>query len=167
MERTRHHILTLALAALALSGWACALPVTGQSNTPAPGEAPVQEGEPASTTPTGTGPGDSQPELFMSVAGGVAITQTTPETGNGPYPVFAWEPVEGAARYMLFVFHQAGGGYWSWEGTATRVMLGGFDAPPPPTADGPRLTGPMVWAVVALDADDHFIASSPLRPVAP
>ena len=68
---------------------------------------------------------------------------------------------------MLYVFHADGGAYWAWEGDATQVMLGGFDAPPSDSADGPRLTEPMRWAVLAVDADDHFIASSPLRDVAP
>lgn len=33
-----------------------------------------------------------------------------------------------------------------------------------PVPDGPRLTRSMNWAAVAVDADDHFVVSSPLRP---
>jgi hypothetical protein len=172
MMNPRRTIPLIVLALLALSVLACAFPGASDTQTAVP-VGPAQSGgsggsQPASGDQTGgeSGLGRSD-ERFIPVPGGVTITQTTPESGNGEHPTFAWEPVDGAARYLLNVYHAEGGGYWSWEGEATEVMLGGFDAPPSPEADGPRLTGPMSWAVVALDADDHFIASSPLRPVAP
>jgi len=175
MMTFRRTIPVLVLALLALSALACALPGATDSQTAVPvgGANSGSDGgnqnegganQPASgaeATPAGND------DRFIPVPGGVTITQTTPESGNGEHPTFAWEPVDGAARYMVNVYHADGGGYWSWEGETTEVMLGGFDAPPGPDADGPRLTEPMTWAVLALDADDHFIASSPLRSVAP
>jgi hypothetical protein len=156
---------------LALGALACGLPTGGTGDTPAPDgiDVPpvgqdVMEGE---SDTSGDGSQAAADDRYMPVPGGVSITQTTPESGSGAHPTFAWEPVEGAARYMLYVFHADGGAYWAWEGDATQVMLGGFDAPPSDSADGPRLTEPMQWAVLAVDANDHFIASSPLRDVAP
>ncbi len=105
--------------------------------------------------------------LFLPVPGGTEITLLTPESGNGAYPVFAWETVDGADVYLLFLLEEDGGGYWAWEGADTEVILGGFDEIPAPGVDGPILLEPMQWAVVALSADEHFVASSVLRPVAP
>lgn len=171
--RLRRAIPVLVLALLALGALACALPGATDSQTAVPvgpsnaGGGSGNQPEEGGDQPGGEAAPAADDDRFIPVPGGVTIVQTTPESGNGEHPTFAWEPVEGAARYLVNVYHADGGGYWSWEGEATAVILGGFDAPPGPDADGPRLTEPMTWAVLALDADDHFIASSPLRPVAP
>ena len=124
--------------------------------------APV--GDAASTSSNDT---EGESSLFIPVPSQVMIVQTTPETGNGDLPIFKWHPVEGASRYMLFLLRENGKGYWSWEGTETEVILGNLSTPINPNASGPRLLEQMNWAIVALDGQDHFIASSPLRAVAP
>lgn len=151
--------------ALLASALACNLEF-GSSADNVASEETVSPDDSAGQDGSSTGQGAAE-DLFAPVPGGVPIVQTTPESGNGTHPVFAWEPVDGATRYMLFVMDAEGYGYWSWEGSTTNVILGGFDTPPSDTAEGPRLTGPLQWAVVALDADDSFIASSPLRSVVP
>lgn len=159
--KLKRHISLLALLVLMIAVQGC----TAQDG-PTADDSPQTNGEAGPAQESEAEPSASD-ELFVPVASGTLIIQTTPESGNGQHPVFAWEPVDGAVRYMVFVLNEAGRGYWAWEGAANTVMLGGFDAAPPPSAEGPRLTRPLQWAVIAIDADDSFIASSRLRPVAP
>jgi hypothetical protein len=154
----------LVVGALALATLGCSAPdgpttssestVGQESTTSLPGETTT---EPAGTTPGGQ---------FLLI-GGTAIEQLTPEQGVGAYPLFEWTAVQGAARYMLFVFDTNGVMFWGWEGTATSVYLGGLDQPPTPGSMGPALDGPMSWAVIAYDAGGSLIASSAKRPVSP
>ena len=105
--------------------------------------------------------------LYLPVEGIEKIELATPETGNGELPVFRWEAVEGASLYMVIVHRQDGKAYWAWEGSENEVILGNIQDQNTINSGGPRLLEPMTWAVVALDKDDKFIASSILQRISP
>ena len=105
--------------------------------------------------------------LYLPVDGIEQIELATPETGNGELPVFKWEAVEGASLYMVIVHRQDGKAYWAWEGSENEVILGNIQDQNTINSGGPRLLEPMTWAVVALDKDDKFIASSILQRISP
>jgi hypothetical protein len=85
----------------------------------------------------------------------------------GERPTFRWAPVSGASSYLLAVLTTDNQPVWAWQGTATEVILGGWDQPPAADAPGPVLGGPSHWFVVALDAEGQPLANSMLRPVTP
>jgi hypothetical protein len=94
------------------------------------------------------------------------MTLTTPTSGNGSRPLLAWESVEGADWYSVYLYGPDQGLYWSWQGRETSVPVGGRPqlndkAPGPSVADG------MTWSVVAYDSHDMPIASGGPRPIAP
>lgn len=110
---------------------------------------------------TTTAAGDGTPSDEPAVPGLDAIA-VDPVDGDALRPLLSWEPVDGAARYSLLVFDDAGDAYWAWEGTATQVHLGGgVDDPLPDEAEGPTAEVADSWFVVAHDAGGAPIAASP------
>jgi hypothetical protein len=141
-------------------------PVATPSPTPEMVEA-TPEGTPE-TTPEDEPEDEPQAAgLLLDLPGLQEIALTTPQEGVGPKPQFAWQPVEGAARYVLVVYTAEREPYWAWEGSANTVYLGGGASAPAPDSAGPVLVTDMAWAVMALDADNRLIGSSVLRPIAP
>lgn len=88
-------------------------------------------------------------------------------TAAGNRPTFRWSAIEGATSYLLAILDAANEPVWAWQGTATEVVLGGWDQTPPDDAPGPLITGPGQWFVVAVGADGVPIANSVLRPITP
>jgi len=88
-------------------------------------------------------------------------------TASGNRPTFRWSAIEGATSYLLAILDAANDPVWAWQGTATEVILGGWDQTPPDDAPGPLITGPGQWFVVGVGADGVPIASSVLRPITP
>jgi hypothetical protein len=132
-------------------------------------EVPPEEGvTPAVTTavPPTAEPTEAS-KMLIEVPGVEEITLTTPEEGAGVKPQFAWEPVDGAARYTLVLYTAGGDPYWAWDGAATSVYLGGSDTEPREDSAGPVLSPGMSWAVMAFDGDNRLIGSSVLRPISP
>lgn len=110
---------------------------------------------------------DEQPPRFAypDVDG---IELLTSGAGGGPWPVLAWEPVEGAQSYSVTLYAESGAVYWRWRGETTEVRVGGFAEEPAPDAPlSPRVEGDMLWDVLARDADGSVIAQSGERPIAP
>lgn len=94
------------------------------------------------------------------------ITLLTPETGGGARPVLQWESVAGAASYRVVITAPDGRGYWSWQGDATSVPVGGHPALPD-GAPGPRVSSGMSWSVAAFDQQARPVALSTMRPISP
>lgn len=111
------------------------------------------------------GPGDGG-EL-ADVAGMTRITVTTPASGNGEFPLLAWESVEGVELYALTLTASDGQSYWAWSGPETEVYLGGLAEQPAPESSGPYLFEPMTLLVVGLGADGDVVASSEANVIAP
>jgi len=141
-------------------------PTTGPASTtePTTGEPSVPSTEPdgtiqpASTTEPVTVP-TTEPLL-------PAFDIDVPSTGAGERPLLAWDAVDGAAGYRLWLSTSAGRPYWAWSGTATEVWLGGTHDEPRPEAVGPILIEPMTLTVIAMSADGHPIAwaDAPIGP---
>ena len=101
------------------------------------------------------------------VAGFPVVDLVGPSSsGAAEYPLFGWEPITGAASYQLVVSGPSGP-IWAWEGSESEIRLGALESEPPAGYDGPRLSGPSCWSVVALDADGHVVAASEVVPVSP
>lgn len=86
--------------------------------------------------------------------------------GEGARPELAWTPVAGATLYSVTVFDPDGFAYWSWEGTATTVHVGG-EPMIEPGRPGPSIVDGMTWRVSAHGEDFTLIALSPTRPISP
>jgi hypothetical protein len=95
------------------------------------------------------------------------IELLTPKKGEGIRPVFEWEPVDGASRYLLVVQDKRGRAYWSWQGSETEVPLGGGEKPRKPGAGGPRIAKGYKWIVSAFNPNGELLAISKLRPISP
>ncbi len=101
-------------------------------------------------------------------AGLASIELTGPTvSGAGEVPTFEWQAVAGAARYRLVVLDGDGEPLWAWNGSETRVNLGGLPVERPADISGPVITPGSSWSVVAFDADGTPLAVSVLRPVEP
>lgn len=122
---------------------------------------------PGSTEPAETAPAD--PEVSGPFADLVptAISVLTPSTGNGPKPLLAWEPVDGATTYDVVVSTVDGAPYWAWRGTEQQVWLGGSQNAPAPDTEGPILVGPMLLTVFASDAGGIPLAAGGPLEIAP
>ncbi len=116
--------------------------------------------EDASVSPTPT-PTSSASEFAISdYLDTISVTAADP----GPRPLLTWTPVDGAALYLVTVLDSSGIGYWTWEGTATEVHVGGTAEP---DAIGPYVFEEMSWMVAAQDDEGTLLAvsePSPLRP---
>ncbi len=105
---------------------------------------------------------DSLPDDSDDEAAGPELPPPFPElvvqpTEPGPRPLLAWDTVEGAVDYELFVLDADGAAYWAWSGTETSVYLGGMENP---DAVGAWVFEPLTWVVAAVDADGTTLAMS-------
>lgn len=91
----------------------------------------------------------------------------TAKQGGGIRPVLRWKPVAGAASYLLVVQDKKGRAYWSWQGTATEVPIGGGEKPSKPGSGGPRIAKGYRWIVSAFGANGELLAISKRRPISP
>jgi hypothetical protein len=177
---------TVAAVAVALSVVGCggsssdssstAAPTVDDS-TPAAAEPPVTDPpaptsvpEPAAseattaTAPTTTPPPPpAPPDELADLDAITEISVTTPVSGNGERPLFAWQPVEAATSYSLVLTTSDGQAYWAWTGPESQIWLGGSADEPPADATGPYMVEPMTLRVFAADADGVIVAAS--RPV--
>lgn len=156
----RARSLVLAASVLVVAGLACTT-LQGSASKPTPASSAVPTAEPATEGPQSMG--TSQVGYLGFLPG---MTLTTPTSGNGSRPLLAWESVEGADWYSVYLYGPDQGLYWSWQGRETSVPVGGRPqlndkAPGPSVADG------MTWSVVAYDNHDMPIASGGPRPIAP
>jgi len=144
------------LAAIAALSVPAGLAAAGASGPPDPAAAP------STSLPIETTVAGATGEL-------AAVTLLEPATaGAGPLPTFRWEPVAGAAEYVLAVLTQSGEPIWAWQGAETSVMLGAWDvAPADVNVPGPLIAEASVWFVAAFDATGAPIAVSEMRPIAP
>ncbi|MDX1691082.1 MAG: hypothetical protein R3290_08685 [Acidimicrobiia bacterium] len=131
--------------------------------------------EDRASTATAATPTTTAPSTTTTIAAPVeayfgdfdmVIVQTTAHSGGGIRPLLAWEPVEGADHYGVYLYAPDGSVYWVWRGEATGVPVGGEprireDAPGPSVVEG------MTWSVIAYGEDLIPIAASPLRAIAP
>jgi hypothetical protein len=95
---------------------------------------------------------------------GIAVH--TAGAGVGARPLLAWDPVDGAASYVVAVTVPAGGPLWAWSGVATDVPYGGGPAADPDTS-GAQLAQPSTWFVAAVDAGGLVLAASVITEIAP
>ncbi|MGA9191965.1 MAG: hypothetical protein WBZ24_09550 [Anaerolineales bacterium] len=111
-----------------------------------------------------TQPQESGPVGFLDFL--PSMTLTTPTSGGGIRPVLAWDPVDGAAWYGVYLYAPNQELYWSWQGRETSVPVGGR----PKLNDdslGPSVVEGMTWNVIAYDANNLPVASGGPRPIAP
>lgn len=141
----------------------------GSPTPPDSGTATTVESGSSTTTgadgdPTTTTMAVSEEPLFEGL--GETIVQLTPLSGGGPRPELAWEPVDGADHYSVYLYAPSGAVYWIWFGTDTSIHVGG-EPQLNDGAPGPSVIDGMSWAVMAHDADQLPISVSPERPIAP
>jgi hypothetical protein len=123
--------------------------------------------DPAEPNPTeSTELPDASSEPILAVPDAATIVQITPTSGGGTRPLLAWEPVDGAAEYLVIVFADDAQPYWSTITDQTETHIGGAQAIPE-GVDGPQVADGYSWAVYADDETGAPIASSALRPIAP
>jgi len=108
-----------------------------------------------------------QGEPFISVPGIETIKLLTNVTEAGGKPLFTWEAVTGSSRYELIVFDETGEPYWAWEGTKTKIYMGGTDEQPPAESSGPSIEAGYTWTVIAYNVDGKVIAASEIRSISP
>ena len=102
-----------------------------------------------------------------SVIKGLAVVeQTTPTSGGGIRPLLEWMAVDGASLYVVVVYTETGGSYWSALTTETSTFVGG-PLQIPSGRTGPNVADGYTWVVYAEDADGNLLAASPRRAVAP
>lgn len=167
--RMKTRVLTVvfgvAVTAAGCGGGAADEPSTTEaaavSTTSAGATAPTTTTAAATTTTAAPAP-----EGDMLLAGLTPITMTTPAEGGSIRPELAWEPIEGADHYAVYLYAPDGRIYWTWRGYETSVPVGGRPALPD-AATGPSVIAGMSWAVIAYDADLLPIGSSVLAPISP
>ena len=89
-----------------------------------------------------------------------------PESGAGEVPLFRWEPVAGASRYLVAVLGPDGP-LWGWQGEETEIYLGGLPFERPPGIAGPVIVAGTCWSVMVRDDEGHVMAVSEFLPVSP
>ncbi len=94
------------------------------------------------------------------------IIQLTAPQGGGARPLLAWEPVEGAAVYYVFVYAETSELYWAAVTTETEVFVGGA-VQIPDDRDGPRIATGYSWVVYAEDSEGNPVGSSPQATISP
>lgn len=115
----------------------------------------------AGTTTTAAGAAER-----VAAVPGIDVIEVDEVDTSEARPLFAWAPVEGAARYSLLVFGEDGSAYWAWDGTDTQVHLGGGrDEPLPEDAEGPTIEHATSWFVVASAPDGTPLAASAEHPL--
>lgn len=145
-------ILTISIACGAVS--------TKESNQPAEAtNTPV----PPTIQPTE----ESQGEPFISGPNVVSLRLLTSKQSVGEKPLLQWEAIPNASYYQVAVFDESGKPYWAWEGKTAQIYLGGTQEQPPADSSGPVIAEGYSWAVIAYDAENHAIASSAVRSIAP
>jgi hypothetical protein len=80
------------------------------------------------------------------------------DAGAGTRPVLSWDPVDGAALYVVAVT-VADGPSWAWQGSTTTVPYGGGPIDDLDTTAA-QLAIPSTWFVTALDQDGGVLAAS-------
>jgi hypothetical protein len=100
------------------------------------------------------------------IKGAVPIEQTTPTSGEGPRPLLEWIPIDGAALYIVTMYTDTGGPYWSAVTAETSTYVGG-PLQIPAGRTGPNVAEGYTWVVYAEDADGNLLAVSPQRAIAP
>lgn len=125
---------------------------------------PSTESEPTSPPPS-TDPGP--PSELADIDALADLMVTTPASGNGERPLLSWEPVDGAAAYVLTLSEPTGVAYWAWSGSISSTWLGGQADEPPPDSAGPILVEELILRVVALDEAGSIIAASEPTPIEP
>lgn len=148
-------------------------PSSGTAATTAVTDAPADDAE--TTEPDGTTPADTtgateppstevpEPAAPLLVESGAAIELLTAPVEAGTQPELTWGSVDGAERYRVVVLDGDDLPYWSWSGPETSVFLGGGQSS---DGAGPSVGVGFTWSVIALDADNAFVASSPVAPLA-
>lgn len=151
--------IILAMGVL-LAGLACSI-LNGMSSRPTQHPVITQE---ASTPTVGSQTVATSQVSYLDFSDG--MTLTTPTSGGGIRPVLAWDPVNGADWYGVYLYAPNHKLYWSWQGRESSVPVGGR----PKLNDdslGPSVVVGMTWSVIAYDAQDLPIASGGPRPIAP
>ncbi|MEA3501279.1 MAG: hypothetical protein U9R47_00775 [Actinomycetota bacterium] len=120
---------------------------------------------PAETTTTTTATTTTVVDV-PAIAGAELIEQTTPASGGGTRPLLEWVPVEGAATYIVVVYTETGGSYWSAVTSETSTYVGG-PLQIPAGRTGPNVADGYTWVVYADDAEGNLLAVSPQRPISP
>lgn len=91
---------------------------------------------------------------------GAGITRISGKT-SGDGPVFSWQPVNGAAQYIVSVTSPDGPILWTWTGADTTVTYGdtAIEGVPGSADDGWSIPAPSryTWTVVALDAEGKIV----------
>ena len=165
--RRRIRLTARRRTACAVAGAALVVALAGCSGGDA-NDAAVAASPDTSATASAAGTASASPtpaDAFLT--GMPAISQTTPVSGGGTRPALAWETVDGADHYGVYVYTPDGRPYWSWRGRTTTAYVGGGGEPLNEDAAGPSITEGMTWVVIAYDADLAPVASSPQRPIAP
>lgn len=115
--------------------------------------------KPTSTpTPTAT---PRPVSLAATLASGVAHIRA--QSSGGAVPTFSWQPVSGAARYV--VLPSAGASVqlpWSWSGTSTSVQYGDTSLPNVPGSETEAwpvslASSGYTWSVLALDSSGRVV----------
>lgn len=121
------------------------------------------------TAPDTTEPPTTEPERPSEpprLAGLDSIELTTEQQGGGDRPLLEWSPVDGVDVYGVYLYAPDGSTYWTWQGEATSVFVGG-ESQLPDSMPGPSVADQMTWSVVGFDADFLPVAASDVRPIAP
>ena len=126
---------------------------------PAPTRTPTPTPRPTST-PTATAT-PKPVTLAATLASGVAQIRTQSTAGTAP--TFSWQPVPGAAKYVVIL---SGGTPahlpWAWSGTSTSVQYGdtslsGVAGSETEAWPIPVPASAYTWSVLALDGGNHII----------
>jgi hypothetical protein len=167
------------LAALAIAG---ILAISACSSGSSEGNA-SESTEPSDIAATTTIAGDSSqasdttattatPETTTTtvaepaMAGADLVEQLTPTSGGGTRPLLEWVSVDGAATYLVNIYTDSGGPYWSAVTQDTKTYVGG-PLQIPAGRTGPNVADGYTWVVYAEDADGNLLAVSARRPIAP
>jgi len=95
------------------------------------------------------------------------LTLRTPTNGGGAHPILRWQAARAADHYLVVVQTPDGDPFWTWQGAATRVRLGGGPLHARASSAGARLETKKVWFVLAFGADGAPVASSTKRSLRP
>lgn len=101
-----------------------------------------------------------------AIKGLAVIEQTTPTSGGGTRPLLEWTAVQGASTYLVVVYTETGGSYWSALTIESSTFVGG-PLQIPSGRTGPNVADGYTWTVYAEDAEGNLLAASPRRAIAP